>query len=131
MTVQLSDLVRNARLDAIETVIGASPTLEIRTGAQPASCAAADSGSVLATIALPSDWMLAASGGSKALSGTWTDASADATGTAGHFRIKSGATTHLQGSVGTSAADLICDSTAFTAAQSFTISAFTLNDPNS
>ncbi len=130
MTLQLSDQVRNSRLDAIETAIGTAPTLEIRTGSQPANCAAADSGSVLATLTLPSDWMAAASGGSKAMSGVWTDASADASGTAGHFRIKAGATTHAQGSCGTSAADMILDSVSFTAGQSFTINSFVLNDPN-
>lgn len=130
MAVQLSDTVRNARLDAIEVAVGTAPTLEIRTGAQPANCAAADSGSVLATLTLPSDWMAAASGGSKAKSGTWQDTSADASGTAAHFRIKAAGTCHLQGSVGTSAADLICDSVSFTAGQSFTISAFTLQDAN-
>ena len=96
---QLSVTVRNARLDAIETAIGASPTLEIRTGAQPANCAAADSGTLLANMTLPPDWMNAVSGGTKTLSGTWQDLNADASGTAGHFRIKQGATCHFQGPV--------------------------------
>lgn len=130
MAVQLSGSVRDARLDAIEVTIGASPTLEIRTGAAPANCAAADSGTVLATLALPSDWMAAASGGSKAKSGTWQDASADASGTAAHFRIKAASTCHMQGSVGTSGTDMIVDSVSFTAGQSFTISTFTLTDGN-
>jgi hypothetical protein len=130
MAVQLSDTVRNARLDAIEVTIGASPTLEIRSGAQPANCAAADSGTLLASIPLPSDWMAAASGGSKAKSGTWQDTSADGTGTAGHFRIKVSGVCHLQGSCGTSAADMILDSTSFSVGQSFTISAFTISDAN-
>lgn len=87
MTVQLSTSVRNARLDAIETTIGTSAVLKIRTGAQPANVATADSGTVLATCNLPSDWLAAASSGAKAKSGTWEDASADAAGTAAHFRI--------------------------------------------
>ena len=130
MAVQLSTAVRNARLDAIETTISTSPTLEIRTGAVPANCAAADSGTVLATLTLPSDWMAAASGGSKALSGTWQDTSADATGTAAHFRIKAGATCHIQGTVGTSGTDMIVDSVSFTAGQQFTVTAFSLSDGN-
>lgn len=130
MAVQLSTAVRNARLDAIETTISTSPTLEIRTGAVPANCAAADSGTVLATLTLPSDWMAAASGGSKALSGTWQDTSADATGTAAHFRIKQGATCHIQGTVGTSGTDMIVDSVSFTAGQQFTVTAFQLTDGN-
>ena len=131
MAVQLSTAVRNARLDAIETTISTSPTLEIRTGSVPANCAAADGGTVLATLTLPSDWMAAASGGAKALSGTWQDTSADATGTAAHFRIKQGATCHIQGTVGTSGTDMIVDSVSFTAGQQFTVTAFTLSDGNS
>jgi hypothetical protein len=130
MAVQLSTAVRNARLDAIETTISTSPTLEIRTGAVPANCAAADSGTVLATLTLPSDWMAAASGGSKALSGTWQDTSADATGTAAHFRIKQSTTCHIQGTVGTSGTDMVVDSVSFTAGQQFTVTAFTLSDGN-
>ncbi len=98
--IQLSVTARNNRLDAIETTIGASPTLEIRTGAPPANCAAADTGTLLASMTLPADWAAAASGGVKNLLGTWQDLSADAAGVAGHFRIKAGATVHMQGIVG-------------------------------
>ncbi|HKY51710.1 MAG TPA: hypothetical protein VJP45_10680, partial [Candidatus Limnocylindria bacterium] len=69
--MQLSVAVRNARLDAIETAIGTSPILRIRTGAPPAACATADSGTVLAEMTLPSDWMAAAASGAKALVGSW------------------------------------------------------------
>lgn len=133
MAVQLSTTVRNARLDAIETAIGTSPILKIRTGAQPANCAAADSGTVLATITCPSDWAAAASGGSKALSGTWQDTSADATGTAAHWRLydSGGSTCHAQGSVGQGSGDLSLDNTSLVAGQTVTITAFTLTDANS
>ena len=101
MAIQLSSAVRDARLDALETAIGTSAVLKIRTGAAPANVAAADSGTVLATLSLPSDWMAAASGGTKAKSGTWQDATADASGTAEPFRIyaSNGSTAHLQGTV--------------------------------
>jgi hypothetical protein len=114
MAFQYSAAARNAALDAIESTIGASPTLEIRTGAAPANCAAADTGTVLAILPLPADWMAAAAAGVKALLGTWQDTSADAAGTAGHFRIKQGATCHLQGSV--SGANLSLVTNAITAA---------------
>jgi hypothetical protein len=135
MALQLSTAVRNARLDAIETTIGTSPILKIRTGAAPAACATADSGTVLATCNLPSDWMGAASVGSKALSGTWQDTSADNTGTAGHFRIydSGGTTCHMQGTVTATGGggDLQVDNTSFAAGQQFVISSFTLTDANS
>lgn len=132
MALQYSAAVVNAKLDAIETTIGVSAVLKIRSGAAPADVATADSGTVLATLSLPSDWMAAASGGAKAKSGTWQDTSADASGTAAHFRIYAtdGTTKHIQGSVGTSATDMIVDSVSFTATQSFTINTFTITSGN-
>lgn len=67
MALQFSTTVRNARLDAIETAVGTSAVLRIRSGSVPANVGTADSGTVLATLNLPSDWMAAASGGTKAL----------------------------------------------------------------
>lgn len=134
MTTQLSTTVRNAELDAIETAISTSAVLKIRTGAQPATCATADSGTVLVTMTLPSDWMAAASGGAKAKSGTWEDTSADATGTAAHFRIyaSDGTTCHIQGSVTATGGggDMTLDSTSITAGQTVTITNFSLTAGN-
>ncbi len=134
MSLQFSVAVRNARLDAIETAVGTAPRLKIRTGAVPANCAAADSGSVLADLTLPSDWLANASGGSKAKSGTWQDASADAGGTAAHWRLYAadGTTCHAQGTVTATGGggDMEVDNTTFAALQSFTITAFTITDGN-
>lgn len=69
MALQYSVGVRNAKLDAVETTIGTAPILEIRSGAPPADCATADSGTLLASMTLPSDWMAAAASGQKAKSG--------------------------------------------------------------
>lgn len=125
-----SAAVVQAMLDAIETTIGVSPTLEMRSGALPANCAAADAGSVLASMTLPSDWMAAAiSAGTKAKSGTWQDASADAAGTLGHWRIKAGATCHLQGTitVGGGGGDMTVDNLTTAVGQPVIINTFTLN----
>lgn len=134
MTLQMSTAVRNARLDAIETAIGVSAVLKIRVGTVPANVGTADSGAVLATITLPSDWMNAASGGTKTMLGTWQDASADAAGVAGHFRIyaSDGTTAHLQGTVTLtgSGGDMTVDNTNFAAAQQFNITGFTLTEGN-
>lgn len=99
--LQYSVAVNNARLDAVEVTIGASAILKFRSGAMPANCAAADSGTELAILNLPADWMAAAAGASKAKSGTWEDASADAAGTIGHYRIyaNDGVTCGEQGDV--------------------------------
>jgi hypothetical protein len=134
MAIQLSVAVRNARLDAIETAIGASAIMKIRSGAPPADVATADSGTVLATIALPADWMAAAATGSKAKSGTWQDTAADATGTAGHYRIyaSDGTTAHMQGTVTATGGggDLTVDNTSIAVGQTVTVTGFTLTDAN-
>jgi hypothetical protein len=131
---QLSVACRNAGLDAYETAIGASPILQILTGAQPADCATADAGTVLATMTLPSDWMAAASGGAKSKSGTWQDSSADATGTAAHFRIydSTGITCHMQGDVTATGGGgkMTVDNVSFAVGQSFTVTGFTLTAGN-
>ena len=135
MAIQYSTAVRNAELDALETAIGVSAVLKIRTGAPPATVATADSGTVLATMTLPSDWLAAASSGAKAKSGTWQDTSADATGTAAHFRIyaSDGTTAHIQGTVTATGGggDLTLDNTSIASGQSVTISSFTLTAANS
>src|SRR5690349_25083557 len=135
MSLQFSVSVRNAELDAIETAIGTDAIMKIRTGSVPASCAAADSGTVLATLTLPTDWMAAASSGSKSKSGTWQDTSADATGTAQHFRIydSGGSTCHIQGTVTATGGggDMTLDNVSLAATQSFTVTRFTLTAGNS
>lgn len=134
MAIQLSVSARNALLDAIETAIGTSAVMKLRTGAKPADCAAADSGTVVATLSLPSDWMAAASGGTKALSGTWQDAGADADGTVGHFRVyaSDGTTCHIQGSVTSTGGggDLTLDNNVVVTGEPVTITGFTLTAPN-
>lgn len=134
MALQYSVAVRNAKLDAVETTIGTAAILKIRTGAPPATCATADSGTVLATATLPSDWMAAASGGAKALSGSWADASADAAGTAAHFRIyaSDGTTCGMQGTVTATGGggDMTVDNAVFAVAQAFSVTSFTLTAGN-
>ena len=134
MAIQLSEAVRNAMLDSVEATIGASAVLKIRTGAQPANVAAADAGTVLVTINLPADWLAAAASGSKAKAGTWQDTSADASGTAAHYRIyaSDGTTAHLQGSVTATGGggDMTLDNVVLAAGQSVTVTSWTLTAPN-
>lgn len=134
MTIQLSVEQRNARLDAIEATLGTSPVMRIRSGAPPASTSAARTGTVLATLNLPSDWMAAAASGSKSKSGTWEDLLADAAGTAGHFEIFTNGLTRcdMQGTVTATGGggDMEVNNTSFAANQPFTVTGFTLNEPN-
>ena len=100
MTLQFSEAVRNARLNAVESTIGTAPKLRFLTGAIPVNCAAAQTGTLLAEISLPSDWMGAAALGVKEKLGTWTG-TASAAGDIGYYRIMNTAGTvcHEQGSV--------------------------------
>lgn len=134
MVMQFSDASVHGALDAIETAIGATPTMEIRSGAKPTNCASADSGTLLASFALPSDWMAAAASRAKAKNGTWTGtggAGAGAGTNAGHFRIKQGATCHIQGSITISGGggDMQLDNISIANGQAFTVNSFNLTGP--
>ena len=134
MAVQLSTSVRTAMATAIETTVGTSPLLRIYSGAQPANCAAAASGTLLAEMALPSDWATQASG-VLTMSGTWQDASANAAGTAGHYRLydTAGTNCHEQGSVTATGGggDLTLDNTSIASAQVVTVTSWTRTINNS
>ncbi len=131
MAIQLSVAARNARLDAIETEMGTTPVLKIFTGAQPASCAAANTGTQLVSMTLPSDHMAAASGGTKAKLGTW-QATASAAGTAGHYRVykADGTTCVKQGGIGQGSGDMSLDNVTIANGQTVTINTHTLTDAN-
>lgn len=135
MAVQKSTSLRNAELDTIESHVGTSAVLKFRTGSQPANCATADSGTVVATLNLPSDWMSAAASGAKALLGTWSDTSADNSGTIAHWRLyaSDGTTCHMQGSatITGGGGDITLDAVAVTAGQTVTVTSFTLTEGNS
>lgn len=132
MAIQLAVATRNARLDAIETEIGTSPILKLRTGAVPANCAAADAGTVLCSMTLPSDFLAAASSGAKAKAGTWSGTGTGGGGTIGHFRIydSGGSTCHIQGTVGQGSGDLSLDNTVVADGQTITVTAFSITDGN-
>jgi hypothetical protein len=99
MAKQYSTTLRNAWLDTYESTIGTSPKLRVCTGALPATCATAQSGTQLAELTLPSDWQGAPSSGTSALAGTWSGTVAS-DGTAGYYRLlSSGGTVHEQGLV--------------------------------
>lgn len=87
---------KNAILDAtpnINTMFNAA-TLTIRTGAGAGASNPA-TGTVLATFTIGAAQWNAASGGARTITTTLTDASADNTGVAGHFRLASSGGTYV------------------------------------
>ena len=134
MAIQYSTTLRNNQLDQIESTVSTAPLLRIYSGSAPANCAAAATGTLLAEMTLPSDWMAAASSGSKAKSGTWQDTSANAGGTAGYFRIldSTGTTCHVQGTVTATGGggDLTLNNTSIASGQVVTIDTFSISAAN-
>lgn len=119
MTVNYTAAVKNARLDAVTTQIGTSGKLEVGTTAMAA---------ILATIILNATAAAAASGGVLTFSGFPKTVAASSTGTAAAARVrKSDNTDIITGlTVGTTAADIILDSTSITSGQNVTINSATL-----
>ena len=85
MSVGYSTTLRNARLDAITSAIGASGFLRIYDGTRPASGGAATT--LLAQLTLSATFAPGASLGTLTASAIGSDASADATGTATWARL--------------------------------------------
>lgn len=137
MTIQYSTTLRNNQLDQIETTTGASAKLRLYSGAAPADCAAAATGTLLVEMALPADWMAAAAAGSKAKTGTWSGQGTAGAGTgtaAGYFRItdSAGTTTHMQGTVTITGGggDLTLDNPNIATSQTVTVNTFTVTAGN-
>lgn len=130
--VQFDVEVRNAVANAVETLIGPSPVLEIRTGPAPAHCTDADSGTLLAPIPVPSDWLTGAASGVKSKQGTWSVA-AVAAGDQGHFRLKdSGSTVRAQGAITLAGGGgpMIANSLTLALGQFVSVTAFTVTAGN-
>ena len=128
MVYQYSAAVRDAKLNAVETVIGATAVLKIFSGAEPANCAAADPSGLLVTITLPSDWMNAASAGAKTKLGTWSG-TASGTGTAASWRLYAadGTTCGIQGNM----TDMVLDNNSIATSQVVSVNTFQITAGNS
>jgi hypothetical protein len=132
MTMQYAQDVAHAMLDAIETILGGSPVMYFRSGAQPANCAAADSGTLISTIAMAADAFSNAAAWEKAIGAALSDLSADNAGTLAHVRIKtSGAVTKLQGSITLTAGggDITVDNVTVNAGQEIQVTSFKIVFP--
>lgn len=131
MTHQYSVAVRDARNEAIETIIGATAKLYLFSGAEPVNCAAADPAGLLATLTLPANWMNDSAAGVKTLAGTWSGVGS-AAGVALSYRIKdnAGTTCHIQGTVGEGSGDLQLDNTDIAIGQAINIATYQITDGN-
>ncbi len=116
---------RNASLTAMNTSL-VSGLLRIYSGAQPATPETTASGTLLATLTLGST-------AGDVANGVWTarsitgDTAADATGTAGWFRVlqSGGTTAEFDGAVGTSGAELNLNSVSIVSGGEVNVTALT------
>src|ERR1041385_353663 len=124
--------LKNARLDAITSAIGASGFLDIYDGSQPANPdTAVTSQVILARLPLSATFAPAASGGVLTANAITDDTSADASGTAAWFRIvTSGGTPIVDGTVGTSGADCNLNSVTIAAGQTVEVTSLTITHAN-
>jgi hypothetical protein len=126
----INTALRNVLADAFADLFDEG-VLEIRTGAAPGPGNAA-TGTLLASVTLHAPAFAAAASGAVEKSGTWQDASADATGTAGHARLKSSDGTYVADlTLGTASADCIVNRTDFTEGGTFTVLSCTVTAPAS
>lgn len=131
--MKISHAARSAMCDAlVDLVDGGSGagTLAVRTGPPPTNVADADSGTLLATLTFSDPAFGAASSGVATANAITSDTNVDASGTAEHFRIKdSNAVTVMQGTCGTSGADINWDTTSFVAGGTAAITSLTVTVP--
>lgn len=121
---------RNAMLDAITAAIGASGLLRIYDGTQPTNAdTALGAQNVLSEHALSATAFAAAVAGVATANAIADDTSANAAGTATWFSLLTSAGVRVvDGSVGTSGADLNLNSVTFTVGALISISALTLTE---
>lgn len=113
MALTISAAAAQAMATALATDIGATATIEIRTGTKPATPETAASGTLLATVAISGSFTAA---GGAITAADPTSVTVATSGTAGHFRVKtSGGTAKIDGTVGTSGADMNLSTTALVA----------------
>ena len=112
--------------------------IDIRTGAQPADPDTAATGTLLGTLTMSDPSFGSATdanpGGRITASAITDDSSADATGTAGYFRMRAtgtGADDVADGECGTSGADLNFNTTSITSGSTISITSMTVTMPES
>jgi hypothetical protein len=129
MTIGIAANARNAMLDALTTFVGASAKLRFYDGTRPATGGTATT--LLADLACSATFAPGASGGVLTLNAI-SSAAAAATGTATWFRIvkSDGTTVLLDGSVGTSGADINLNSTSISSGATVSVTSATITAGN-
>jgi hypothetical protein len=120
-------------MDAITTAAGNAALLRIYDGTQPADAdTAIVAQTLLAELVCGTPFAAAASNGVLTAGAITQDSSANASGTASWFRlvVAGGATTIMDGTVGTADADLILNNVTISAGGPVAVSSFVLTSAN-
>jgi hypothetical protein len=131
LNTRLSAAAQNAAVDSLVGTIGTSGKLRIYDGTQPTNPDTALGAQVLlADLALSSTAFAAAVAGVATANAITSDTAADATGTASWFSLLTSANVRkIDGSVGTSGANLNLNSIAIQAGATVAVSALTFTIP--
>lgn len=126
-----SEEMRNAKLDANTTIIGDAGILRIYNGTKPSNGGAISTQTKLAEFTLGTPFAPAADNGVQDVN-LPSDTTGLATGTATWARIlkADGTTVCIDLTVGTSAANVILNTTSITSGGNVSITDFTINDGN-
>ena len=132
MALKFDATTRSSMADAITTRVGGSGILRIYSGTRPANVAASITGTVLAELTCNATFAPAASGGVLTLNSITSDTSANATGTATHFRLfqSNGTTAIVDGDVGTSGSDLNLNTVSIVSGATVAVTSFTITAGN-
>jgi hypothetical protein len=136
LSVNGQTLNAGAGSGASVTGTAAPPRILAYTGAEPANCAAAATGTKFADTVLPADWLSAASAGVKSLAGSWTGTALAALNLGvqqAYYRlVDSTGVCHEQGSITTAGngGDAIIDTPTLGVGQTFNVTSKTLTAPN-
>lgn len=126
MAIQYSTTARTNSMSQLNTDIGANAQIIIYSGSAPANVGTAPTGTLLVQFAGNAGGFGTASAGVLTASAV-ANANASGTGTAGYFRINtSGGTAVVQGTVGTSGADMIVTNASINSGQTCSFTSLTV-----
>lgn len=138
MAIAFSTAAKNYDLSSgIKTLFDTNGVIEIRTGAAPGPNAAA-AGTLLGTLTMAATSFGAPAAGVITAGAITGDSSADASGTAAHFRMRlstesntdaTGTMKRIEGTVGTSGTDMIIDNAAIVFQGTINASSLTITHP--
>jgi hypothetical protein len=141
MAVRLSTGARNAIGDSgVGPLFDPDGAINFYTGTQPASANDDVTGTLLGTVTFSADWIGAFASGTGTLAAITSDSAADASGTAGWFRIydvsegvgaSSTTKKRIDGAVGTSGADINFNTVTWVAGGTIAMSSLTITIPAS